>query len=526
VARAPDFDLAKALAQPNFTPAVRDAPALVTLLVESDETTIGHAQAALAELGEPARIAIERALDAGVADEGVRARTIQALGLIARRGDATARTRVLAMLVDPGSRVRRAAISSLANLAPVLDEVRSAVLARWDASDVAPDERRTLAEALGKLGGDGAVERLRALDPGEDAELARRRDRGLLVAERGAQRGASSEVRIDVAPPVPIAVVLHCKPGLSGLLVDEMRSLLIEARGDRDDEVHIALETPWATLFKSRLWVSAGIRMPRPAADDRPDAVARSIVDGLTAAPVRKLLAAWTRGPIRWRLELPEGKQRAVVWKVARDVTAVAPELVNDPTATTWDVRIADATALELIPQRLTDPRFAYRVADVPAASHPTVAAALARVAEPRKGDRIWDPFCGSGLELAECGRVLGVQLFGTDLDERALAAARANAPNIVLVLGDARAAEGTSDLDLVITNPPLGSRIQVDAAKLLVETLPVIARRLAPGGRLVWITPAPKQTSPVAEKLRLRRTFATPVDLGGVRGRLERWQR
>ena len=82
------------------------------------------------------------------------------------------------------------------------------------------------------------------------------------------------------------------------------------------------------------------------------------------------------------------------------------------------------------------------------------------------------------------------------------------------------------SDLDLVITNPPLGSRVQVDAAALLVATLPVIARRLAKGGRLVWITPAPQQTTPVAEQLRLRRTFATPIDLGGVRGRLERWQK
>ncbi len=530
MARAPDFDLAKALAQPSFTPAVRDAPALVALLVESEEVTVAHAQAALAELGEPARSAIEHALATGIPDEGARARTVQALGLIARRGDETARARVLATLGDPGPRVRRAAISSLANLAPVLDEVRTAVLARWDASDVTPDERRTLAEALGKLGGDGAVERLRALVPGDDAELARRRDRGLLVAERSAQRGVISEIRVDVAPPVPVAVVLHCKAGLSGLLVDELRALSIEAQGNRDDEVHIALAAPWQTLFASRLWIGAGIRVPRPATDDQPDATARSIVEGLVAAPTRALLAAWTRGPIRWRLELPEGKQRAVVWKVARDVTAAAPELVNDPTATTWDVRIADATALELIPRRLTDPRFAYRVADVPAASHPTVAAALARVADPRARDRIWDPFCGSGLELVECGRRAAVDLFGTDLDERALVAAQANADaaklNIAFTRGDARSAGGFDDLDLVITNPPLGSRVQVDAAALLIAMLPVISRRLAKGGRLVWITPAPRQTTPVAEGLRLRRTFATAIDLGGVRGRLERWQK
>src|SRR5664279_2633973 len=151
---------------------------------------------------------------------------------------------------------------------------------------------------------------------------------------------------------MPLAVVLHCKAGLSGLLVDELRALMIEAQGNRDDEVHIALSTSWSTLFQSRLWLGAGIRVPRPAAADNADAIVRSIVDGLTAAPVRALLAAWTTGPIRWRLEMPEGKQRAVVWRGARDVTAAAPELVNDPTATTWDVRIADATTLELIPRR------------------------------------------------------------------------------------------------------------------------------------------------------------------------------
>ncbi|MEO6774646.1 MAG: methyltransferase, partial [Kofleriaceae bacterium] len=112
----------------------------------------------------------------------------------------------------------------------------------------------------------------------------------------------------------------------------------------------------------------------------------------------------------------------------------------------------------------------------------------------------------------------------------RALTATRANLAaarlDAVLVHGDARAATGDGDVELAITNPPLGSRIQVQAGALLVAVLPVIARRLARGGRLVWITPAPQQTTPVAEQLGLRRTFHTGIDLGGVRGRLERWQR
>ena len=240
-------------------------------------------------------------------------------------------------------------------------------------------------------------------------------------------------------------------------------------------------------------------------------------------------MRAWTAGPIRWRLQLPHGRQRAVVWRVARDVTAAAPELVNDPTATTWDV-LVDDKVIELVPRRSLDDRFAYRVADLPAASHPTVAAALARVAEARPTDRVWDPFVGSGLELIERAR-LGTfaSLSGTDLAEPALEAARANlaAAGVAATLarGDSRAATGSGDLDLVITNPPLGSRVHVDAGKLLVEALPVIARRLSRGGRLVWITPAPRETSPAALRAKLRRTLGLAIDLGGVRGQLERWE-
>ncbi|MBA3396974.1 MAG: methyltransferase, partial [Deltaproteobacteria bacterium] len=117
----------------------------------------------------------------------------------------------------------------------------------------------------------------------------------------------------------------------------------------------------------------------------------------------------------------------------------------------------------------------------------------------------------------------------GSDLDDAALEAARANAAAagiaIELVHGDART-HAPGPVDLIITNPPLGSRVQLDAAALLVEALPGFARQLAPRGRLVWITPAVRRTTPVAEQLGLRRVRSLAVDLGGVRGHLERWDR
>jgi hypothetical protein len=521
MARGGDFDLARELARPSFTPGQRDVGPLVELVASGND----HAPAALAKLGEAGRRALEAAL-AQTADEGAAAKLCGALGLFARDGDDAARAGVIAALADPRVRVRRAAIGALGKTAH--DDARTALAARWDASDVTPDERRALAEALGKLGGDAAMTRLRALDAGQDAELARRRDRALLMADRSAKRDDASQIATDVAPASPLTVRLHARRGLATLLADDLRAHGLAPRRTHDEWVEVELARPWSALFASRLWVSAGIRVPLPRATDAgPDAPA--IVRALTSPAIRALLRAWTRGAIRWRLAFPSGHRRSVVWRVARDVTAAAPELVNDPTNTTWDV-LVDDDALELVPRRADDPRFAWRVATVPAASHPTVAAALARVAGVKPTDRVWDPFVGSGGELVERA-LLGPtrSLTGSDLSEEALAAARANlaAANIAatLILADART-HSPGPVDLVITNPPLGSRIHLDAAALLVETLPNVVRQLAPSGRLVWITPQPRRTTPVAEHLGLRRALSLAIDLGGVRGHLERWER
>jgi 23S rRNA G2445 N2-methylase RlmL len=537
MARAPDFDLVKELAKPSFTPGQRDAAALVGLVIAGEDPTAERAAAALAALGDAGRRAIEARLagsdrhgdeDAAELGDGATARLVSALGLFARRGDADARAALIARMTDGSSRVRRAAIVALGKLdgnsgSGAVDDARAALLARWDAADVTPDERRALAEALGKIGGVDALERLRALDPGTDAELARRRDRALLIADRTAKRSEDSAVMIDVDPPAPLLVRLRCKPGLGPLLVEDLTARGFAPKPHGDGAADIKLDRAWSAVFASRLWERGAILVP--LANHEPEA----IVQALTAQPVRAVLKAWTRGPIRWRLGFAHGHKRAIVWRVAKDVTARAPELVNDPTQTTWDVFVAD-DALEISPRRLDDPRFAWRVADIPAASHPTVAAALAYVGEAKHGDRVWDPFVGSGAELIERTR-LGTyaSLLGTDLDDTALAAARLNlaAANVdaKLVAADARTHD-PGEVDLIVTNPPLGSRVQLDAAALLVACLPRFAHALAPGGRLVWITPAPKKTTKVAEGLGLRRTRSLPVDLGGVRGQLERWER
>src|SRR5690606_28392019 len=105
--------------------------------------------------------------------------------------------------------------------------------------------------------------------------------------------------------------------------------------------------------------------------------LAAAVVDACTEGHVLEILSHWTEGPIRYRLALAGGgRRRAEVWAIARALSERCPALVNDPTATTWELRVDPRAGLVLvIPRRLCDPRFAYRRGDVPAASHPTIAA-------------------------------------------------------------------------------------------------------------------------------------------------------
>src|SRR5439155_6602134 len=122
-------------------------------------------------------------------------RLVGVLGLIARAGDLGARSAVLGYAAGAEPRVRRAAIVALGKLGG--DDARQALIALWDAGDPAPDERRALAEALGKVGGDDALARLRALEATGDAELMRRRDRAVLMADRSAKRDVESAIAAD-----------------------------------------------------------------------------------------------------------------------------------------------------------------------------------------------------------------------------------------------------------------------------------------------------------------------------------------
>jgi tRNA (guanine6-N2)-methyltransferase len=112
--------------------------------------------------------------------------------------------------------------------------------------------------------------------------------------------------------------------------------------------------------------------------------------------------------------------------------------------------------------------RRAYRVATVPGSLHPPLARALALLG----GEPFVDPFCGAGTIPIE-GALAGLEARGSDIDRRAIEAARLNARaagmDVPFSIADAKR---LGPVDCIVTNPPWGKA--VPAAKVTLR-----ARRL-----------------------------------------------
>ncbi|CAN96061.1 putative N6-adenine DNA/RNA methylase [Sorangium cellulosum So ce56] len=370
------------------------------------------------------------------------------------------------------------------------------------------------------------------------------RARAELLARRTLTRGEPSEIAGDRAPERPLRVAVRCRRGLEAILAEELAALDAGSPGGalvpelRSDpcggaRVEAVLSGRLDALFGARTMLSFAFPLPLRKLDQGAD-LAAAVAERLLSREAREILRRFTQGAIRYRIDWAAGgKRRAAVFRAAAAVEAEAPELVNDPTQSTWDVVVyegAGRVRVELAP-RLPDPRFAYRRGDVPAASHPTIAAALARIAGARGDDVVWDPFVGSGLELCERA-LLGPyrRLVGSDRDPRALQIARENldaagARGAELLQRDAVGAPPPGEAPtLILTNPPLGRRVERtgDLDAMLDRFVEGAARALAPGGRMVWISPFPERTEAVARRSGLRPEALLRVDMGGFDAQIQ----
>lgn len=439
------------------------------------------------------------------------------------------------LLQDPAEKVRRYAVTAIPKLGG--DSAAEATLLALLKSPATDRERRSVGHALEKIGGTAtlhAVEAYRGTLPVAEQK----------VRASVARKDNPSTIRMDA----PIGAVdglrlhLRCRKGLESIVADEVAEHAAKGGVFRVLETKRCLVVVGATaafsfseLHALRCFDTVGIVLGLLHNPGETDSI-ESLATTITSPLARRLLSALTHGSIRYRLEFVSmGNRDDTIRRVADRAYARFPEILNDARRAPWAIDVhstGTGASVELRPKFAANPRLFYRQEDVPAASHPPLAACMARLAGRVPNEVVWDPFCGSGLELVETALLGGVKhVIGTDLSPEAIAIAQSNFAAAKLeftratfVCADFR--EYTSvpglangSISLVITNPPMGRRVRVPNLHQIIRDLFAVATRvLMPGGRMVFANPL--RVTPSDPSLRLE--YRQVVDLGGFDCRLE----
>ena len=476
---------------------------------------------------------------------------IRALGTIFSRfgteeEKAAVRGWLTALLRDPQEKIRRYAMAALPKMGGDQGaEAQMLILLKKDGGE---REKRHLGRALEKIGGNAT---LSFMAQGASLPELTQQKVQATIARRENPGTINLEALLPGKPGMQIN--LRCRRGLEKIVREEAAEQLdpsIFRPGPvRPGCVTLTPLKPFSLsmLYELRCFATVGLRIGLIENSSGPQW--EDDLAGCIASPTaRKIMGAATNGQPRYRLDFPaRGHQRGAIRNAVQQAHTLAPELLNDARQAPWSVDVIPVGSgprrqrdaiVELRPRLYPDPRLGYRKDDIAAASHPPLAACLARLAaqaspdsdEPRQV--VWDPFCGSGLELIERSMLGGVlTVHGTDLDPAAIGIARANfeAAGLENVSGmftscDFRDAEqlagiAPGSITLVITNPPLGRRIRVkDMRGLIADFFLAAAKALEPEGLLIFTNPLRDgPTSPLL-KLEYRQT----VDLGGFDCQLE----
>lgn len=446
---------------------------------------------------------------------------------------------LIRLLNDPQEKIRRYAMTALPKIGA--NEQDEAVLLELLKTTELEREKKFLSQTLDKIGGKATLEVLKqeSLLPSRTLQK---------VSAAVARSEQPSQVRMDglfseLEAFPSLLIRLRCRQGLEPFVTDELKS--DPSTKDRfklekaeKGEVLLRPLKPFSLghLYRSRCFKSVGLVLSTPKQVISNNSLAKVIATPLNLS----LMQSFTNGPLRYRLEfVGKGAQRGAVRDVVNQAFEQQPGILNDSRQATWSIDVYPGS-VELRPRLSPDPRFAYRLADVPAASHPPFAAAMARLADLQRDEYVWDPFCGSGQELIECallGKERIAHLYGTDLSPEAveitrgnMAAAGLDSLKATLACCDFRDFNKASGLNLrpeslslIISNPPLGKRVHVGDLKPLIQSLlQAAAIALKPGGRLVFANPLKVDLPHPGLKLESRQL----VDLGILMARLELYRK
>jgi 23S rRNA G2445 N2-methylase RlmL len=483
--------------------------------------------------------------DTGTAEERLaRVGLVRAMGVVALE-KATLEQRQLtrqwltSLLQDPEEKIRRYAINALPKLGGS-QESEKAVL---DLLDEPANERevKALSRTLNKLGGEATLEKLEALH--DSNKVLHQTEQKIKAQLARKEQPASIRLHAKIKEGKKLRIHLRTRRGMEGFVRDELMAhpkLCKRFKVLRTYPSCVALSAigafTLAELYQLRTFGSVNFVLGVVAEGTvkHTQALAGIIASELT----QRLCALLSEGPPRYRLQfirskVPPRKVQAIV----NEAFAQCPDLLNDARQSPWAIEVYPekvGQSVELRPRVSPDLRFGYRVDDVPASTHPPLAAAMARMAGVADNEVVWDPFCGSGLELIERGLLGKVQaIIASDIDLKATEIAAANfaaageiSESIAVHCGDFKnyqkvTAIAPNSLSLILANPPLGRRVRIDDLKALIsEFFKIATTTLRPGGRLVLINPLKLDSSDARLKLSERHL----VDLGGFDCRVEKW--
>ncbi|HUU75885.1 MAG TPA: methyltransferase domain-containing protein [Methanoregulaceae archaeon] len=127
-----------------------------------------------------------------------------------------------------------------------------------------------------------------------------------------------------------------------------------------------------------------------------------------------------------------------------------------------------------------------------PGVMMPKTARALVNISLVRRGERMLDPFCGTGGIVLEAA-MLGIGAVGSDIDPVMVQGSRKNLFEEDVLVADSTALPfQESSIDAVVTDLPYGQSSSLWAKSpesLYIESLHEIRRVLAPGRRAVLVT-------------------------------------
>ncbi|NJP06481.1 MAG: methyltransferase [Chloroflexaceae bacterium] len=424
----------------------------------------------------------------------VRRRLMFLLGEIGRREAATAHDMLpilSAHLDDADWKVRRNAAIALGKLQhrPTLPALKQRLTIETDTQ-----VRTSLILSLGQVAQPSDQDVLADVLLTTEAEkIAAQKVADRLVAQSQAIPAIDTESMLSPA----IKSELWCRKGVAALVQQECAAHGMPTQVIAPDRIRLAQTLSFGQMLTIRTALFPVLVVELPNDPSSPALLGAQFAATHVASEMRRLTQSEA---VSYRMTFDNAalsQQTRSQW--IAEFASATHGLINRASGYSWEIMVRStpkALVFAARPASVVDQRFAYRKSMLPAALHPTLAAAAVQLVPGHADDIVVDPFCGSGTLLAERAMYAPYKrLIGFDHHLDAIQAARINLeglPNVSLHKTSFKALAKRQNVSLIITNPPYGQRVanRKHARVLHNELDSLAAMVLRPGGTLIVFRP------------------------------------